>query len=166
MQWVNISRVPLRTLPPSLSLSHTHTHTHKRSLSRAHTHTHTHIYRKNPITHQKPFHLRSDYFFLLSPFLFHTDGRSRCVRQESLRLESAPCEIHSQIELAQTVFLGPLQKHPQLEAETAAVSCGTSPCQRCTYTTSVDNYSKTRAKKLVTHVESHASAVSLLESAE
>ena len=36
------------------------------------------------------------------------------------------------------------------------------PCQRCKYTT----YSKTRYEKLVTDVESHASAVSLLESGE
>ena len=49
--------------------------------------------------------------------------------------------------------------------ETAAVSCGTSHASavstllRCIY-------SKTRYKKLVTHVESHASAVSLLESGE
>ena len=39
------------------------------------------------------------------------------------------------------------------------------PCQRCKYTTSVD-IQKTRCKKLLTHVESHASAVSLLESGE
>ena len=42
-------------------------------------------------------------------------------------------------------------------------------CQRCKYTTSVDfekNNNKTRCKKLFTHVESHASAVSLLESGE
>ena len=39
------------------------------------------------------------------------------------------------------------------------------PCQRCKYTTSVD-IQKTRYKKLFTHVESHASAVSLLESGE
>ena len=39
------------------------------------------------------------------------------------------------------------------------------PCQRCKYTASVD-IQKTRYKKLVTHVESHASAVSLLESGE
>ena len=38
-------------------------------------------------------------------------------------------------------------------------------CQRCKYTTSVD-IQKTRYKKLVTHVESHASAASLLESGE
>ena len=37
------------------------------------------------------------------------------------------------------------------------------PCQRCKYTTSVD-IKKTRYKKLVTHVEPHASAVSLLKS--
>ena len=36
--------------------------------------------------------------------------------------------------------------------------------QRCKYTTSVDIQSKTRYKKLFTHVESYASAVSLLES--
>ena len=34
------------------------------------------------------------------------------------------------------------------------------------YTTSVANKKKTRYKKLVTHVESHASAVSVLESGE
>ena len=39
------------------------------------------------------------------------------------------------------------------------------PCQRCKYTTSVD-IEKTRYKKLVTHVESNASAVSLLKRAE
>ena len=39
------------------------------------------------------------------------------------------------------------------------------PCLRCKYTTSVD-IQKTRYKKLVTHIESHASAVSLLESGE
>ena len=37
------------------------------------------------------------------------------------------------------------------------------PCQRCKYTTSVD-IEKTRYKRPVSHVESHASAVSLLES--
>ena len=42
-------------------------------------------------------------------------------------------------------------------AETASVSRGTSH---------FGGYSKTRYKKLVTHVESHASAVSLLESGE
>ena len=42
-------------------------------------------------------------------------------------------------------------------AETAAVSCGTSfSC----------GYSKTRYKKLVTHVAPHASAASLLKRAE
>ena len=39
------------------------------------------------------------------------------------------------------------------------------PCQRCKNTTSVD-IQKTRYENLVTHVESHASAVSLLESGE
>ena len=39
------------------------------------------------------------------------------------------------------------------------------PRQRCKYTTSVD-IQKTRYKKLFTHVESHASAVCLLESGE
>ena len=38
-------------------------------------------------------------------------------------------------------------------------------CWRCKYTTSVE-IQKTRYKKLVIHVESHASAVSLLESGE
>ena len=47
-------------------------------------------------------------------------------------------------------------------AEMAAVSCGTS---RCKYTTSVD-IQKRAIKKLFTHVESHASGVSLLESGE
>ena len=49
--------------------------------------------------------------------------------------------------------------------EMAAVSCGTSPCQRCKYTTSVD-IKKRAYKKLFTHVELHASAVSLLKSGE
>ena len=40
------------------------------------------------------------------------------------------------------------------------------PCQRCKYTTSVDILKKTRYKKLVTHVEPHASAVSLLKRVE
>ena len=40
------------------------------------------------------------------------------------------------------------------------------PCQLYKYTTSVDIQLKTRYKKLFTHVESHASAVSLLESRE
>ena len=39
------------------------------------------------------------------------------------------------------------------------------PCQRCKYTTSVD-IQKTRYKKLVTRVQSHASAVTLLKRAE
>ena len=39
------------------------------------------------------------------------------------------------------------------------------PCQRCKYTTSVD-IQKTHCKKLVTHVEPQASAVSLLKRAE
>ena len=39
------------------------------------------------------------------------------------------------------------------------------PCQRCKYTTSV-NIQKRHYKTLVTHVESHVSAVSLLESGE
>ena len=39
-------------------------------------------------------------------------------------------------------------------------------CQRCKYTTSVDIKKTRYKKKLVTHVESHASAVSLLESGE
>ena len=39
------------------------------------------------------------------------------------------------------------------------------PCQRYKYTTSV-NIKKTRYKKLVTHVEPHASAVSLLKRTE
>ena len=41
------------------------------------------------------------------------------------------------------------------------------PCQRCKYTTSVDiQNKKKRAIKLVTHVEPHASAVSLLKRVE
>ena len=39
------------------------------------------------------------------------------------------------------------------------------PCQRCKYTTSVD-IQKRAMSKLFTHVKSHASAVSLLESGE
>ena len=39
------------------------------------------------------------------------------------------------------------------------------PCQRCKYTTSVD-IQKTHYKKLVTHVEPHASAVNLLKRAD
>ena len=51
-------------------------------------------------------------------------------------------------------------------AETAAFSCGTmQPCHRCKYTTSVDDQ-KRAIEKLVTHEESHSSAVSLLESGE
>ena len=50
-------------------------------------------------------------------------------------------------------------------AQLAAVSCGTS--QASAVSTSLPwIYSETRYKKLVTHVESHASAVSLLESGE
>ena len=50
-------------------------------------------------------------------------------------------------------------------AETAAVSCGTSHASAVsTDTTSVDI--QKRAIKLVTHVEPHASAVSLLKRAE
>ena len=43
-------------------------------------------------------------------------------------------------------------------AETAAASCGTMPCQRCKYTTSVDikKNKKKGYKKLVSHAESHA----------
>ena len=52
-------------------------------------------------------------------------------------------------------------------AEMAAVFWWHQPCQRCKYTSSVDiPPKKTRYKKLFTHVESHASAVSLLESGE
>ena len=39
------------------------------------------------------------------------------------------------------------------------------PCQRSKYTTSVD-IQKTRYEKLITHVEPHASTVSLLKRAE
>ena len=49
-------------------------------------------------------------------------------------------------------------------AEMAAVSCGTSRAS-AEYTTLVD-IQKTRYKKLFTHVELHASALSLLESGE
>ena len=50
-------------------------------------------------------------------------------------------------------------------AETAAVSCGTSHASAVsTDTTSVDIQKS--YKKLVTHVEPHASAVSLLKRAE
>ena len=38
------------------------------------------------------------------------------------------------------------------------------PCQRCKYTTSGGYRLKTRYEKLVTHVESHVSAVRLVES--
>ena len=52
-------------------------------------------------------------------------------------------------------------------AETAAVSCTWhQPCQRCKYTASVDIQKHAIIIRLVTHVESHASAVSLLESGE
>ena len=47
-------------------------------------------------------------------------------------------------------------------AETAAVSCGTSHASASAH--HFGGYSKPRYKKLVAHVESHASAVSLLES--
>ena len=40
------------------------------------------------------------------------------------------------------------------------------PCQRCKYTTSVDIQKRAIKKKLFIHVESHASAVSLLNSGE
>jgi len=49
-------------------------------------------------------------------------------------------------------------------AEMAAVSCGTSHAS--VVITHFGGYSKTRYKKLFTHVASHASAVSLLESGE
>ena len=39
-------------------------------------------------------------------------------------------------------------------------------CQRCMYTTLVDSLKCAIKKKLFTHAESHASAVSLLESEE
>ena len=49
----------------------------------------------------------------------------------------------------------------------AAVSCGTSHASAVKYTTSVNIKKKKRAiKKLVTHVEPHASAVSLLKREE
>ena len=55
-------------------------------------------------------------------------------------------------------------------AETAAVSCGTSHASAVKYTTSVNikkkKKKKNAIKKLVTHVEPHASAVSLLKRAE
>ena len=50
--------------------------------------------------------------------------------------------------------------------ETASVSCAIRHVSAVKYTTSVDIHSKTRYKKLVIHVESHASTVSLLESGE
>ena len=50
-------------------------------------------------------------------------------------------------------------------AEMAAVSCGTSHASAVGTPLLVD-IQKTRYKKLFTHVESHASAVSLLESGE
>ena len=50
--------------------------------------------------------------------------------------------------------------------EVAVVSCGTSHVSTVTKSTTLGIYSKTCYKKLVTHVESHASAVSLLESGE
>jgi len=40
------------------------------------------------------------------------------------------------------------------------------PCLRCKYTTSMDILKNALYKKLVTHVESHVSAVSLLKRAE
>ena len=40
------------------------------------------------------------------------------------------------------------------------------PCQGCKVVYHFDGYSKTRYKKLVTNVESHTSAVSLLENGE
>ena len=40
------------------------------------------------------------------------------------------------------------------------------PCQRCKYTTLVDIQKRTIKSYIVTHVESHASTVSLLESRE
>ena len=49
-------------------------------------------------------------------------------------------------------------------AEMAAVSCGTSNASAVVH--HFGEYSKTRYKKLFTHVESHASAVSLLNSGE
>ena len=50
-------------------------------------------------------------------------------------------------------------------AKMAAVSCGTSHASAVS-TPLPSGYPKKRYKKLVTHVESHASAVSLLESGE
>ena len=49
-------------------------------------------------------------------------------------------------------------------AEMAAVSCGTSHTSAVVH--HFGGYSKTRDKKLFTHVESHASTVSLLNSGE
>ena len=52
-------------------------------------------------------------------------------------------------------------------AEMAAVSCGTSHTTAVSkYTTSVDIEKRATKKKLFTRVESHASALSLLESGE
>ena len=50
-------------------------------------------------------------------------------------------------------------------AETVAVSRGTNHANAVKYTTSMA-FQNTRCKKLVTHVESNASAVSLLESGD
>ena len=48
-------------------------------------------------------------------------------------------------------------------AETAAVLCGTMPVLSVHH---ISGHSKMRYKKLITHVESHANAVSLLESGD
>ena len=45
-------------------------------------------------------------------------------------------------------------------------SMGHQPCQRCTYTTSVDKQKRAIKSYIVTHAEKHADAVSLLESGE
>ena len=51
-------------------------------------------------------------------------------------------------------------------AEMAAVSCRTSHANAISMYTTLVGYSKMRYKKLFSHVELHASAVSLLESGE
>ena len=50
--------------------------------------------------------------------------------------------------------------------EMAAVSCGTSHASAVSTPLRYSGYSKMRYKELVTHVESHVSTVSLLESRE
>ena len=67
-------------------------------------------------------------------------------------------------------FCPPLQRNKERSsdlterAQTVAVSCGTSHASAVN--TPLGGYSKTHYKKLLTHVESHASAVSLLKCGE